>query len=30
MTPATKEMWKTVLRHLFGIVKASEVWVLKH
>lgn len=30
MTPETKELWKTIIRHLFGIVNALEKWVLKH
>ena len=29
MTPETKDLWKTILRHLFGIVKALEVWITK-
>jgi hypothetical protein len=30
MTPATKELWTVIIRHLFGIVKALETWVGKH
>lgn len=29
MTPATKELWKTIARHLMGIVKALETWIEK-
>jgi hypothetical protein len=30
MEPATKELWATIIRHLFGIVKALETWMQKH
>lgn len=30
MTPETKELWRTIIRHLLGIVKALETWVSKH
>lgn len=30
MEPETKELWSTIIRHVFGIVKALETWVNKH
>lgn len=30
MTAETKDLWKTIIRHLFGIVKALEDWLSKH
>jgi hypothetical protein len=29
MTPETKELWGTIIRHLLGIVRALETWVMK-
>lgn len=29
MAPDTKELWKDLIRHLFGIVRALEKWVSK-
>jgi len=30
MAPETKELWTTIIRHLYGIITALEKWVTKH